>query len=104
CAILAASFALSALGADVPITAGRVFSNVPDVPQPPDDMPAEYRATIAGDAKRYRELYANSQLTEALAEARNGLALAMQAGRPRDEAEFLKATLYVSWLLGETEA
>lgn len=80
----------------------RVISHAPEVPQPPAEVSAEYRAAITASAQRYRELYAAAQLTQAIAEARTGLQLAVEANRPRDEAEFLKAALYASWLMGES--
>jgi signal transduction histidine kinase len=82
----------------------RVLSHLPEVPQPPVEVPADYRAAITASAQRYETLYTAARLTDAIAEARAGIALAEAAQRPRDEAEFLKAALYASWLMGESTA
>ncbi|WP_438483114.1 ATP-binding protein [Oleiharenicola lentus] len=81
----------------------RVLSHLPDVPHG-NDAPADYSKAIKASAARYAEFYTTSKLVDAIAEARNGLAIAEAAHRPRDEAEFLKAALYASWLMGESTA
>ncbi len=67
----------------------------------PTDAPG-YREQLTGVADRYVQLYYSADLRGALTEARHGLTLAEQARNPADEAQFLKALGYVSWLLGDT--
>ncbi len=95
----AAGFA-AAVGAAEESSGGRAPAQAPQAAQFANDVPAGYRAAIEAHNARYKELYANADFTNALAEARAGLALAEQAHQLQDEAEWLKATLYVSWLLG----
>ncbi len=88
--------------AKAPASTIRQITHAPIVPQPPLDAAPDYLKSIADTAARYLRLYQTSDLQTALVEARNGLALAESAQRPRDIAEFLKALAYVNWLLGES--
>jgi signal transduction histidine kinase len=100
--ILAVS--LIAQPVSAPNAAGRSITHAPDVPQPPKDgISPEYRTAITAIAKRYNEVYYSANYPAALALARDGLSLAVQNTRLRDEAEFLRSALYVSWLMGESE-
>lgn len=67
----------------------------------PDDPPG-YREQVKTIAARYTEIYYAADLRAALEEAKAGLQLAVEHSRPRDEAQFLKACGYVSWLLGDS--
>ncbi len=78
--------------------------HTPFVDQAAPDDPPGYRAEVQAHARRYVDLYYSANLRDALAAARAGLALAEARSSPRDEAEFLKATGYVSWLLGDSAA
>lgn len=82
----------------------RELTHAPQAPQPAEGTSAEYIATIGAHSRRYHELYRKADLTAALGEARAGVALAQQAGQQNDEVEFLRAALYVSWLLGLSAA
>ena len=94
--------AISSAGQTPPAT-GRMTHH-PQVLRASDGPASELRAAIEASAQRYTEIYRTADFGSALAEARRGLALATQAGSPRDEIEFLKAALYSSWLLGDTES
>ncbi|MBC7366058.1 MAG: hypothetical protein H7343_04470, partial [Undibacterium sp.] len=88
-----------------PPKAGRSMTHVPEVPQSPTEgTTPEYRASVTAIAARYHEVYYNSDYPNALVEARNGIKLAAESGRSRDEAEFIRSALYVTWLMGESEA
>lgn len=67
----------------------------------PDDPPG-YRERLTAIAARYTETYYGANLRAALEEAKAGLQLATEHARARDEAQFLKACGYVSWLLGDS--
>ncbi len=66
-----------------------------------DDSPG-YRQQVTDIAERYGELYYSADLRGALEQARSGFALAERAGNVADQAQFMKALGYVSWLLGDT--
>lgn len=69
----------------------------------PGDQPG-YRAELTAIAEHYTKLYYSADLVGALTEARRGLGLATQARNPADEAQFIKALGYVSWVVGDTAA
>lgn len=69
----------------------------------PGDAPG-YREELTAIAERYTRHYYAAELAEALGEARRGLARAEQAGNAADEAQFVKALGYVSWVVGDTAA
>lgn len=80
------------------------MTHAPEVPQPPTDgITTEYRAAITAVAKRYIEVYYASDYPAALTQARTGIDLASAASRTRDQAEFIRSALYVTWLMGESE-
>ncbi len=99
-AVASAFWAASLPAAEEKAIGERAITHSPQAPLPAEGLSTDYKAKMAAHSKRYHELYAKADLTAALAEARAGLALAQQAGNQRDEAEYLKAALYVSWLLG----
>lgn len=78
--------------------------HTPFVSDPHPDDSAEYRKAVTDIAALYTRLYYGADLRAALDEAKRGLDLALTHSRPRDEAQFLKAAGYVSWLLGDTAA
>ncbi len=92
--------------AQTPGPAGRRPSPVhtPSIAASNDDEPSNYRLQLETIVARYVDLYYSAHLQEALAEAQAGLQLATENHRPQDEAQFLKATGYVSWLLGDSAA
>lgn len=67
----------------------------------PDEAPG-YRAELIALADDYATAYYTADLRGAAELARRGLARAEQARQPADEAQFLKALGYVTWLLGDT--
>jgi signal transduction histidine kinase len=74
----------------------------PQIATPAPGDPAEYRAQLIDLTERYGQLYYSADLRGAVGEARRGLDLAEESGNLADQAQFLKALGYVSWLLGET--
>lgn len=80
------------------------MTHIPAVPQPPlDGVDTEYRTTISAIVARYTQVYDSADYPAALTQARAGLALATSSARTRDQAEFLRSALYVSWLMAESE-
>ncbi len=108
--LVAAAFLAVFLGLAAPaqtIAPGRAAPSPVHTPfvteQFPDDPPG-YREQLKSIAARYTEIYYAADLRAALEEAKAGLQLAVEHSRPRDEAQFLKACGYVSWLLGDSAA
>ena len=104
--LFATFMAPAVIDAQSPGPAGRNPSPVhtPSLAPGDDDEPPGYHQRLETIVDRYVELHYSARLQEALAEAQTGLRLAEENRRPEDEAQFLKATGYVSWLLGDTAA